>query len=148
MSNNTTCYRIITSIVHETIDGEVVIANLDNGNYYSLQGTATEIWELMKNNISFEQILTAIHQSYTSDNDQMIEHIRNFLAELKNEELIEVNVENCAQNQSKSLTETNNRKPFTEPKLEKFTDMQSLLMIDPIHEVDVSTGWPNKSEDK
>ena len=26
-------------IVHETIDGETVILNLDNGNYYSLVGS-------------------------------------------------------------------------------------------------------------
>lgn len=26
--------------------------------------------------------------------------------------------------------------------LEKFTDMEDLLLLDPIHEVDVAAGWP------
>jgi len=34
------------------------------------------------------------------------------------------------------------RKPFALPVLHKYTDMQELLLIDPIHEVD-ETGWPN-----
>jgi len=34
------------------------------------------------------------------------------------------------------------RPPFTKPELHKFTDMQDLLLFDPIHEVDES-GWPN-----
>ena len=33
-------------------------------------------------------------------------------------------------------------KPFVPPVLHKYTDMQELLLIDPIHEVD-ETGWPN-----
>ncbi len=35
---------------------------------------------------------------------------------------------------------------FTNPVLEKFTDMADLLLLDPIHEVDES-GWPNKPPD-
>ena len=31
--------------------------------------------------------------------------------------------------------------PFTVPGFEKFTDMQDLLLLDPIHDVD-ETGWP------
>ncbi len=31
---------------------------------------------------------------------------------------------------------------FTPPVLEKYTDMQDLLLIDPIHEVNDAHGWP------
>jgi hypothetical protein len=33
--------------------------------------------------------------------------------------------------------------PFTPPALTKFTDMQDLLLLDPIHDVG-SGGWPAK----
>lgn len=33
--------------------------------------------------------------------------------------------------------------PFEPPVLEKYTDMQDLLLLDPIHEVD-DTGWPKR----
>jgi hypothetical protein len=34
--------------------------------------------------------------------------------------------------------------PYQEPKLGKYTDMQELLLLDPVHEVD-EAGWPNKA---
>ena len=36
---------------------------------------------------------------------------------------------------------------FYEPLLECYTDMQDLLLFDPIHDVDTQVGWPKKSED-
>ena len=32
---------------------------------------------------------------------------------------------------------------FQSPEIQKFTDMEDLLLIDPIHEVDEEAGWPN-----
>jgi hypothetical protein len=32
---------------------------------------------------------------------------------------------------------------FTQPVLEVYTDMQDLLLLDPIHEVDEEAGWPS-----
>jgi hypothetical protein len=34
------------------------------------------------------------------------------------------------------------RAPYAAPTLQKHTDMQDLLLLDPIHEVD-ETGWPS-----
>ena len=34
-------------IVHETLDGEVVIINLKTGTYYSLQGPGAAVWEAL-----------------------------------------------------------------------------------------------------
>jgi hypothetical protein len=34
------------------------------------------------------------------------------------------------------------KSPFEMPKLSKYTDMEDLLALDPIHEVD-EMGWPN-----
>jgi hypothetical protein len=36
---------------------------------------------------------------------------------------------------------------FEIPALEKYTDMEELLLLDPIHEVD-ETGWPNIAPDQ
>ncbi len=38
-------YQVKSSnIIHETIDNEVVIVNLEKGYYYSMRNTAAEIW--------------------------------------------------------------------------------------------------------
>jgi hypothetical protein len=35
------------------------------------------------------------------------------------------------------------RPKFTPPVLGKYTDMQELLLQDPVHEVDAAAGWPH-----
>jgi hypothetical protein len=39
------------------------------------------------------------------------------------------------------------RRPFDEPLVERFTDMQNLLLLDPIHEV-TEEGWPQQAPGK
>ena len=42
-------YKIKTpNIIFETYDNEVVIINLDNGNYYSIKDTAAEIFSYIE----------------------------------------------------------------------------------------------------
>jgi hypothetical protein len=145
----TPCYTIIPSIVHETIDGEVVIANLSNGNYYNLQNTATSIWEMIKNGATLEQIVFQLSQKYDGNQEEITTSTQNFINELVKEELISCDNKNQKpQINATPATPTEDRVAFQAPQLEKFTDMQSLLMIDPIHEINVSTGWPNKPEEK
>jgi hypothetical protein len=36
--------------------------------------------------------------------------------------------------------------PFEPPILERFDDMQELLLLDPVHEVSDEEGWPARSE--
>ena len=31
---------------------------------------------------------------------------------------------------------------LSEPRLEKFDDMQHLILLDPVHEIDETMGWP------
>ena len=34
-------------IKHETVDNEVIIINLENGNYYSLKDTGLYLWQAL-----------------------------------------------------------------------------------------------------
>ena len=47
------CLRINSpNIVHETIDGETIILNMDNGNYYSLIETGVDIWGFIEKGVA------------------------------------------------------------------------------------------------
>lgn len=35
------------------------------------------------------------------------------------------------------------RVPFTAPALNTYTDMQEFMLVDPLHQVDESAGWPH-----
>ena len=35
-------------VIHQTLDGEVIIVNLDTGTYYRLEGAAAEVWTALE----------------------------------------------------------------------------------------------------
>ncbi len=137
-------------VILETFDDEVVIVNLDSGNYYSLDKVGADIWGLLESGASLQETVSAIAGSYNGDHDDMKAGINRLVEELQEENLIVIDTsETSSGSRVAPLTEYGFRgeKPaFTTPLLSKYTDMQDLLLLDPIHEVDDS-GWPNsKSE--
>lgn len=132
-------------IVQETIDGEVVIVNLKKGHYYSLLDISAEIWCDIENGISQEEIIKSITQKYSGNEYEISRQVQDFFEELLIEEIIiaDFETQNISEKQSKIQKCINTEKPtFTPPKLNKYTDMEELLALDPIHEVD-EMGWPN-----
>ena len=130
-------------VVHEMIDGEVVIVNLDTGRYYSLDNSGAEIWEMLNDSHHFETVYKRIQLFHSDDDGTMRTKIETFLDQLKTEELIvpaadaPSPAENAVYPASGMLT------PFVEPQLNTYTDMEELLLLDPIHEVS-DEGWPAK----
>ena len=47
-------------VINEIIDGEVVILNLDTGNYYSMDKSGADIWELIEDNAGVGEIVEEI----------------------------------------------------------------------------------------
>ncbi len=129
---------------HETIDGETVIINLDSGNYYSLIGVGADVWRFIESGATVGEIIEVINHQYEGahiEND-----INRFIAELQEEDLIVHDKERRPESNGEINTqieiETGKKRPiFEAPILNKYTDMQDLLLLDPIHEVD-ETGWP------
>lgn len=130
------------NIIHEKIEGEVVILNLDNGSYYGLAGCANEIWQLVNSDLTLADIIAQISKRYAGNTEEINSSITSFINQLVEEDLLVI-LETPINNQSEEITSTAPQSPFVAPTLNKFTDMQELLMLDPIHEID-ETGWPNK----
>jgi hypothetical protein len=137
----TTYFRINTpKIVNETIDGEVVIINFDSGNYYSSDTLGCEIWTLIEQRHSVDDIIQTVKERYSSDKLDLEESVRAFLGELELEQLVVSTKEGATS--APSLPERSDKQTVSEPpKLHKFKDMQELLLLDPIHDVD-DAGWP------
>lgn len=131
------------AVVSETIDGEVVIINLDLGNYYSLQQTGAMVWELIEQSHGVEEMAAAISRSYEGEPEAIRKDLDAFLKELLDEQLIRENpgLPGGAPAPQGSAGADTARPAFQKPVLGKHTDMQDLLLLDPIHEVD-DTGWP------
>lgn len=123
-------------INHQTIEGEVVVINLENGFYYSLLDLSAALWHLAASGLDLDAIVERVAATYPDVTDAA-GATRAFLDELVAEQLL-VDGEG-----SPAPAEAGLPTRYTAPLLEKFTDMQELLMLDPIHEVD-SIGWPHK----
>ncbi len=128
-------------IVHETIDGETVIVNLSNGNYYGLQGSAASIWGLVESGCPADDMQAVLTVRFESTDGAIAADLERFLAELEREGLVVKDSE--TRSESTPLSSSEDRQPWETPVLEAHQDMQDLLLLDPIHEVDDEKGWPN-----
>jgi len=138
-------FRINTPrIIYEIIDEEAIVIDFDTGIYYSLDKVGSEIWSIIEKEASASQIIDALLRRYSGERIVMEKHIAQFIARLKTENLIvlstrgpdEVRIQTQMENAAKT-----EQPVFETPILSKYSDMQELLLLDPIHEVD-EAGWP------
>ncbi len=138
------------TVTHETIDGEAVIINLDSGNYYSLVDVGSFIWGLVENGASANEVQNQVLQTYQGSPSDIDRGVQELLAALQQENLI-VPVNGAAEVSELAVAVPSNNhheKPsFNPPSLHKYSDMQELLLLDPIHDVD-DAGWPKPVPDQ
>ena len=132
-------------VISETIDGEVIIVNLEDGNYYSAEGVAADIWNLVEQRVAVPTILECMVQKYEGIAEEIIDSVHSFVRQLQKEELIVPSLNSDGDPEAfaelPAAAEPNSSIAFEPPVLERYTDMQDLLLVDPIHEVD-EKGWP------
>jgi hypothetical protein len=118
-------------VIFDEIDGEVLVIDLKVGHYFRLRESASRLWTLIINGNTFLEIIEISNS--TPPNQQDIDQ---FILELLSLNLI-------VQSNDVNHTQTNLRSmDLSNLKIEKFTDLEDILGLDPIHEVDASKGWP------
>ncbi|GEN99406.1 hypothetical protein NSE01_12390 [Novosphingobium sediminis] len=123
-------------VCSEEIDGEVIIINLVTGCYYSLGGSAAAVWPLILAGYSAAEI-AAHFMPVASDPASVEAQVTAFLDYLCAEGIVLVSDDVVRHDVSEIAAADG----FSAPVAEKFTDMQELLLVDPIHEV-AEAGWP------
>jgi hypothetical protein len=145
-------FRVNTpTVTHETIDGEAVIINLDSGNYYSLVETGSFIWDLLERGASASEVQDLLQQTYQGSAADFDQGVQELLTQLQQENLIvpvdEGPTTDPAELHQVRPASNGHEKPlFKTPSLNKYSDMQELLLLDPIHDVD-DAGWPKPVPD-
>jgi len=133
-------------VVHETIDGEVVIIHLDTGCYYSLDGAGALIWDQLDHGASLAEAQTWLSQQFPASQPETASAVLRLAGELQAEDLIVPLPNQPAAAPRQAGASGPLAAVFQDPVLHKHTDMQDLLLLDPIHEVD-ETGWPSVKKD-
>ncbi|WHX41406.1 lasso peptide biosynthesis PqqD family chaperone [Mesobacillus sp. AQ2] len=75
------------SIVSD-MDGEKVMLNMDNGNYYNLGEIGGAIWEIIKEPISIDELINNLLVEYEVDKSDCENHVISFANKLYSEGLI------------------------------------------------------------
>ena len=57
-------------VVHETMDGEVILIDLETGDYYSLRGAGFDAWALLQRGRTANEIASVIESRYAGGTDR------------------------------------------------------------------------------
>lgn len=126
------------NVIQEVIDGEAIIADLGRGLYFSLDSLGSRIWAALVGGCSTREIIDVCMSRFSPDAQQGVRDLLDLLLE---EQLIVPATNDGADRPASAFFEGFDG-AYAPPQLSKYTDMEQLLLLDPIHEVD-ETGWPN-----
>ncbi|MFM8985219.1 MAG: PqqD family protein [Planctomycetia bacterium] len=125
----------------EIFDEEVLAINLGNGHYHSIRGTGVAMWKLLISGSDAAQVVEAMQAAYATDRMTLAADVESFVKQLLAAGLL---VEDAGAGSTAPAAPI--RSPdttgYSPPIFESHADMQELLLIDPIHDVDVQVGWP------
>ena len=127
------------NIISDVFGEEVVLVNLESGMYFSLRTTATQAWIRLQNNYSVYEIITELGNLYEVTNEELSKQIHVFVQELIDKKLIKLS--DATEKNPVAINENQQKGNFVPLVLEVFSDMQEILLLDPVHDVDKS-GWP------
>ena len=125
-------------VIHETLDGETIIINLENGNYFSMNASGAIVWDLLEKQGSVQTIVQALTNRFEIDDVSVLSTVTDLVTFLLNENLIleaETSIDSNAQDTIEQ------KEVYLIPLIEKYEDMQEMLLADPIHDVE-AMGWP------
>lgn len=124
-------------------DDEIVVANFNTGVYYSLRFAAADIWLGLMAGVPADEVIEAMSAHAKLAPDAFAEAARTFIESLESEQLIRVTPRAADGSWQPRVAFG----PFDAPAFERFTDMEDLLLLDPIHDVG-KTGWSDILRDK
>ena len=129
-------------VVFERFEEEVVLVNLETGTYYSLSGTAPQIWEALDAGASQAEIVADIGATNSTEEAVVADVVDEFVQKLIEQSMLVEDEERPrpAESGPHRSDVDGMDGPFLPPVMEIYNDMQDLLLLDPIHEVDPKAG--------
>jgi hypothetical protein len=132
------------AVIREVFEDEAVLVHLESGNYYSLNETGAIVWKWVEAGLSRETLIARAQAAWDGDPAQIETAVSTLLDELLEERLVVLRDDDGAGGDLDAAVTSPVSRSFTPPMLSRYTDMQDLLLLDPIHDVD-ETGWPARA---
>lgn len=125
-------------VVHETIDGEAVVINLATGRYYSMEGSAADLWARLVAGETAGQSAEALSAAHGGHAAAIAAAILAFHRELFDQGVLVAEPETSDPAGGSLGT-------FAVPEIQVYDDLSAHLLADPVHDVERETGWPTVS---
>ena len=77
------------AFVETKIGEEMIVMHLESGEFFSLKGTASEIWSLIDGDHSTSAIVTVLAQRHDAPEDAVKEDVEEFIKQLGQAGLLE-----------------------------------------------------------
>ena len=92
MSKITAQSKIILNqeLLQSEIDGETIMMSIDNGKYYGLNTVASRIWEIIKEEPIFSELIKKLTSEYNIEEEQCNTETIEFLKNLVENKLIKI----------------------------------------------------------
>jgi len=129
------------NVVFDVIDGEVLAIRSDSGAYYSMRGVAATAWCALLSGRPVDHLAGPVAEHHGADPAIAAPELNRFATDLLGESLLILREGEQLEMGDLQLPEETRMRPWEAPTFEIYTDMQDLLLFDPIHEVD-NSGWP------
>ena len=140
MGTEQTRYRVDEPrILAEEISGEVLAIDNRTGAYVSITGSGVPIWNLVVAGHNPAEVAAALAAHHGTDVGVVAGAVAGFVDRLVENELI-VETDRPAP-LAPAVVSVDDPGPFVDPQLDRYTDMEDMLLFDPIHDVD-DQGWP------
>lgn len=123
-----------SEVVAEAVDGEVIAINLKNGNYHSLRDGAAVVWEGLIAGRTLEDLLAASADGMDAAKPALVGLV---------DELCRLGLLRPAGDAAPVAGDAPQATwRAADLRVETFRDMQDLLLLDPVHDVAIESGWP------
>ena len=134
-------------VAADILDDEVVIVNLTTGHYFSTDGAGCEVWKLLAAGVPVGEVAGTLRSRYSDGLDNIDAYVDQIVGKV-----LEMGLMVVDDGSDPDTTATADATDVLGPAAEGrtflpslflgFDDMESLLLLDPVHEVD-DKGWPH-----
>jgi coenzyme PQQ biosynthesis protein PqqD len=86
--NRDDCPKRGEQVIAQKASNDLLLFNIDDGNYYSLNEIGSRIWELCDGNHSVSQLVAALAAEYDATNEDLEKDVAELLETLQSGKLI------------------------------------------------------------
>ena len=125
---------------YDMAEGQAIVINFTSGMYYGTSSLGSAVLDALLSGASVNAALNAVKALPGCPEDTQMDAFikalfdKEVIVEIDGEGNDTVNIDASALNDGFVLT------------VDEFTEVQDLIMADPVHDVDVEQGWPILSE--